>query len=213
MRNAILVTLLTAGMPLVTLADTLTVDITTTVPTTHDYLVYLACTVALSSCSASSPGATAGIALIGASEPASTFAPIVETIPSGIISGYVTAIGLDSASVVIGLNDSVPVKTSEWSSLFSPTVESTIATDLTAGSSSDLTNLVHFFEAHLGDTLSFSLGGAPLTGQLGKFTKGVVVGTIDPTIDTTPEPGTLTLTGTLLAGLIFLWHRRRTVDR
>jgi hypothetical protein len=211
MRNAILLTILTAGLPLVMSANTLTVDITTTIPTTNDYLIYLGCTVTLSSCTPSSAGALVGIVPIGASEPASTFAPLVETIPSGIISGYVTAVGLDSASVVVGLKDTVPIKTSEWSAIFNPTNEATIQANLTAGKATDLTNLVAFFEAHLGDMVSFSAGSTPLTGDLGRWTLGTVVGTIDPTISSTPEPGTLALTGTLLAGLIFFLRKRRTV--
>jgi hypothetical protein len=208
MRNKILLLTLAVSLPAILSATaltstTVTIDITTTIATGDDYLVFLGCTVPIGSCTPGSTGADAGVTLLGLSVPAGTQPPVTKTIPGTIVSGYLTAIGLASPTdVVIGLTNGVTITGANWTSIFS-TPESQIAADLISGNTASQADLLAFFEANLTDFASLN----SVAGTLGEFSTGQIRGSYSAS--TVPEPGTLALTGLLLGGLALLNRRRR----
>jgi hypothetical protein len=212
MRKGLLIAL-AACLPAIVSANVLTTTITTTIPTIDDYLVFLGCTVALPSCTPVSAGAVSGVDLIGAVVPAVTNASLQRTIPNNIISGYVAAFGLDTTGshVVVGLSNSISITTNAWSDIFPSTAESQIITDLATHSGATLADLTSFFDANLTDFVPFN-GISTITGQIGEFSNGIVVGSISTNLQTIPEPSTLALTGLILAGLVVLrrWRLSHT---
>lgn len=218
MRNKIILIAVAACMPAILSAGTipassalsgggLLVAFTTTIPTIDDYLVILDCTVALSSCTPTSPGAGSAVYLLGASLPPLTIYPFMETICGCNVSGWAATIGLDSTGteVVISLADTIGITgitSNTWSSLFPSTPESQIVADLTVHDTAGLADLTDFFEANLTDFVGFGATGSA-GGELGEFSSGVNVGNILLDVHPGPEPGTLILTGSLLGGLLF----------
>lgn len=210
MRNKIVLTVLAGFLPAVLSAGTLTLSVTTAIPSADDYLVYMGCTVSIASCTPVTPGDSANVAFLGAVVPAGVITPSPTAfIPDSVISGYVTAIGLATPSdVVIALGNGVAITSSTWSSLFT-TPESQIAADLVGGSTAQKADLLSFFQQNYLDFIPLNGTG----GNIGEFSNGVVVGTLGATVtaSTVPEPGTLALTGSLLGGLALL--RRRRLNR
>ena len=210
MQNKIVLTLLAAIMPAVLSAGTLTLSVTTGIPSADDYLIYMGCTVSIASCTPATPGDSANVAFLAAALPAGTVNPNpTATIPNSVISGYVTAIGLATPTdVVIALGNGIAITSNTWASLFT-TSESQIAADLIGGSTAQKADLLSFFEQNYTDFIPLNGTG----GNIGEFSNGVVVGTLGATVSasTVPEPGTFALTGSLLGGLALL--RRRRLNR
>ncbi|HEY1757118.1 MAG TPA: PEP-CTERM sorting domain-containing protein [Bryobacteraceae bacterium] len=209
MRNKIVLTILAAMMPAVLSAGTLTLSVTTSIPSADDYLIYMGCTVSIGSCTPATPGDSANVAFLAAALPAGTVHPDpTATIPDSVLSGYVTAIGLATPSdVVIALGNGISITSSTWASLFT-TPEGQIAADLLGGSTAQRADLLSFFQQNYTDFIPLNGTG----GNIGEFSTGVVVGTLGATVSagagTVPEPGTLALTGALLGGLALLRRRR-----
>jgi hypothetical protein len=207
MRNKILLIVLAACVPAVLsagaiTATTITVNVTTGISTADDYLLYLGCAVPLGACNPTT--GVPGIGLIGAVVPAGVQPPVTKTIPGTVLSGILTAVGLASPTdVVIALGSGEIITGATWASFFS-TPESQIAGDLLSGSPASQTDLETFFEANLADFVP--LNG--VSGSVGEFSTGVVVGSFSASTAAVPEPGTLGLTGLLLGGLAFLNRRR-----
>ena len=210
MQNKIVLTLLAAIMPAVLSAGTLTLSVTTGIPSADDYLIYMGCTVSIASCTPATPGDSANVAFLAAALPAGTVNPNpTATIPNSVISGYVTAIGLATPTdVVIALGNGIAITSNTWASLFT-TSESQIAADLIGGSTAQKADLLSFFEQNYTDFIPLNGTG----GNIGEFSNGVVVGTLGATVSasTVPEPGTFALTGSLLGGLALV--RRRRLNR
>jgi len=127
--------------------------------------------------------------------------------------GFLTVIGLDSTGthVIVGLASDVDFVGQAWPFA---TAETTVESDLESGNTAAL---AAFFSADLSggspETSSFWIPftvGTLTTGNIAEFSNGVAVGTI--TAVATPEPGTLGITGFLLAGGLLLL-RSRTVER
>ena len=210
MQNKIVLTLLAAIMPAVLSAGTLTLSVTTGIPSADDYLIYMGCTVSIASCTTATPGDSANVAFLAAALPAGIVNPNpTATIPNSVISGYVTAIGLATPTdVVIALGNGIAITSNTWASLFT-TSESQIAADLIGGSTAQKADLLSFFEQNYTDFIPLNGTG----GNIGEFSNGVVVGTLGATVSasTVPEPGTFALTGSLLGGLALV--RRRRLNR
>jgi hypothetical protein len=183
-------------MPAMTFAGELTVSVSSTIGTEADWLLFLVCPVAIGSCNPSTPGAVLNYTIIG-EEPAGTYTDQL-MLPSNIQSGYLTAIGIATASppsdVVIGLNNSVSYLGDPWS--FSET-ESQVLNDLVVLDSSDLIN---FMGNNYSDFIPFSLDGDTLTGAVAEFSDGANVGTFSVGLASVPEPNTgfLVLAGALI---------------
>jgi hypothetical protein len=212
MRNKIVLTVLTAFIPAALSAGTITLSVTTTIPTADDYLVYIGCTVSLPSCTPLTPGDSAAAGFLGAVVPAGLITPSpVATIPNTVISGYVTAIGLATPTdVVIALANNITITSDTWSFLFT-TPESQIAADLAGGTTAEKADLLSFVSLNYTDFIPLNGTG----GNIGEFSNGVVVGTLGATVtaSTVPEPGTLALTSLVLGGLALLRRRRQNRSR
>ena len=136
------------------------------------------------------------------------------TVPGNFTSGYVTAIGLASASdVVVALGSGISSSTiaSGWSSIFLAS-ESTIATDLaTANTTALLAFLTSEYANNSADFIAYS--GTPGTGTVAEFS-GVAVGSLTVNSGSAvPEPSTGVLLGLGMGGVILAGTRKRWIGR
>jgi hypothetical protein len=209
MRNRILLILLAVCVPAVMSAGGLTATLINTTASQDDYMLYFGCS---SPCMAPSPGGISGAFALSPSVLPPGDYPIAVTIPDSISYGNAAAIGLvagSSSDVEISLFLGVIAPMSEnWSIIFPSTAESTIASELLSG---DTTDLLSFFEANIGDFPAFYSGGQ--VAEYYEFSGSADASLIGHFYTVlSPEPGTLGLTGLLLGGLAFACRRRLTVD-
>jgi hypothetical protein len=186
----------------------LVTNVTSTVNTTDDYLVFIACNAAFGTIPAACSIALPVQINHGNPVPAGTFTnqePVSS--PISISNGFLTAIGLDSTGthVVIGLENIV----SSWPFA---TPESTVISYLQTANGAGLSA---FFDTNLSGTIPETssfwipyMPGTITTGNLEEFSGGIAIGTLSATLISVPEPRTLGITGFLLASGLLFWCLR-----
>jgi hypothetical protein len=169
------------------ITTTLNVTIATNAATAHDYLLFF------------SNGTAQAVSL--GTLPSTLGIPVTESIvvPGDFTSGYVTAVGLASATdVVVALGSGISSTTiaSGWSSIFLAS-ESTIATDLATGNTAALTSFLT--TEHANNPADFIVySGTPGAGNVAEFS-GTIIGSLSVNSGTAaaavPEPSTVGLLG------------------
>jgi hypothetical protein len=182
-------------------AGSITFTVTTTIPLEDVNAIFIDCGVPIGSCNASSFEALI-IDDAEGSWPVKTNSPDVFNGIStgGFESGYFTYFAQSQASpsdVVVALQSGVPITGQNWP--FS-TAESTVASWLTTGDTTDLTN---FFLANLTDFPQIN----GTTGNFGEFSTGTVVGQVSGAVSPEPASGALMALG--FGTLVVLYRRRK----
>jgi hypothetical protein len=212
-RTKIVLMALAAALPAVLSAGTIAATVTVDVPTADDYLLYLGCPVPIASCSSTTPGAIFGSDSIGSLVPPGTY-PVTKSIPDSIVSGYITGIGVgfpNGSDVVVALASGVSITGVPWSTIFPDDPESQIASDIGTGA---VDALHSFFNRNLSDFVPFT-GGPAITGNIGEFSNGAIVGSISANIvpsTAVPEPGTVALLA-LGIGCMILGRKRAALTK
>jgi hypothetical protein len=188
-----------------TVTTTLNVTVASSVPTFDDYLLFYS-------------GGVAAFVPLGAL-PATTNLPggvlsSSYTVPGNFTSGYVTAIGLASASdVVVGLGSGISntAIASGWSSIFLAS-ESSIATDL---ATANTTALVAFFTSELANNSTdfIAYSGTAQTGSVAESSSSVVGSLTVGSGSAVPEPSTGALLGVAMGVVVLAAAGRRRIAK
>lgn len=187
-RRLMLLTALAAALPCA--GNDIGLSITNSLDIQDAYILYSVCLANFTSCQAVN-------VIHEGFQPAATYA-VVLPVPDSAQSAYVSGFGLDSSNpsdVIVGLNSTTAASDvgNPWP--FS-TPESTVASDLTSGNTTDLGT---FFSNNLSswdNPSANNLSG----GQLVEFSNGASVGSIDAVL--TPEPSSLGLCALVLMGIL-----------